>query len=369
MTSGYRSAGVDYDVLDAVKRRALGAALGSLAAPARRGATVERETIGEPAQLMEVHGVRVAVVLECLGTKSSVARDVEEGLGLDLWEGIGYDTVAAVLNDLSCVGALPVCVSAYFATGSAGWYSGTRQASLVSGWAAACEEAGAAWVGGESPTLPGIVDEASVDLAGAAVGIVPPQASPWLASRIQPGDVIVLLSSSGLHANGASVVRRVASRLEEGYATPLPSGRRLGEAALDRSILYTKLVEALQGPEQEHTGAAVHYATHITGHGLRKLMRAGRDLTYRVTSLPGVPEVLAFVAAEAGLGAREAHATFNMGAGFALFVASGAAGRVVELARRLGYEALEAGEVLEGPRQVLLEPLGVAYGSEELELR
>src|SRR6202020_1153549 len=94
----------------------------------------------------------------------------------------------------------------------------------------------------------------------------------------------------------------------------------------------------------------VHYASHITGHGVRKLMRAQRDLTYRVHELPAVPEVLAFLASRARLDAWEAYGTLNMGVGFSLFVAEGAGLQAVEAARASGHDALVAGVVEEGRR-------------------
>jgi phosphoribosylformylglycinamidine cyclo-ligase len=356
-SDAYRAAGVDYDVLDAAKRRSLAAVVASLENTGG-AARVLPETVGEPAQLVEVGGLRLATVLECLGTKSTICREVEDALGLDLWEAVGVDSVSAIVNDLACVGAVPLTVSAYVATGSASWYSGSRHDSLVRGWASACARVGAAWVGGESPTLQGVVHEDSVDLAGSALGLV--TGEPWLGSRIEPGDEIVLVASNGLHANGASLARRIAASRPEGWAAPLPSGRAFGEAVLDPSALYVDLVRGVKG---------VHYGSHITGHGLRKLMRADRALTYRIERLPPVPEVLSWLAAEAGLDDAAAYGTFNMGAGYALFLPAGEGERAASQAVALGHSALLAGRVEAGPRRVVLEPVGVTYGSEELELR
>jgi phosphoribosylformylglycinamidine cyclo-ligase len=365
MTKGsYEAAGVEYDVLDAAKRRALGAAASTLGLPAARGAFVVGASLGEPATVLEVGGVTLAFVLECLGTKSMIARAYQQVAGVDRFDAIGYDTVAAVVNDLCCVGALPLVVNAYVATGSASWYSGSRHESLVSGWLRACQDAGAAWGGGESPTLAGLIEAEQVDLAGSAVGRVPTTGAAWLGASVMAGDEIVLVASSGLHTNGASLARRLASELPGGWKTPLPSGRPYGEAVLDPSALYAGLVGRLWSD-----AVPVRYASHITGHGLRKLMRADRELTYRIERLPEVPEVLAFVVGELGLDPKEAYATFNMGAGFALFTAAGAGDAAAAVARAEGHEALVAGRVEEGPRQVILEPLGVGYRAEDLEVR
>lgn len=363
--TAYGEAGVDYDVLDAGKRRALAAALGTSAFAARRGAAVVDGSRGEPAVVMSVGGVTLASVLECLGTKSSIAREYEELTGVDRFDAVGYDTVAAAVNDLVCVGAVPLLVNAYFATGSAGWYAGSRHGSLVAGWRRACEEAGAAWGGGESPTLAGIVAPDEIDLAASALGIVPAAAgAPWLGADLAPGDEIVLLASTGLHANGASLARRVAAALPDGLAASLPSGRAFGEALLDESAIYAGALDAVR-----EAGVPVHYVSHVTGHGLRKLMRADRELTYRISELPPVPEVLAVLAAHAGLGAAEAYGTLNMGAGLAVYCAAAAGGDVVAAAASAGHAAVVAGLVEAGPRRVILEPVGVSYSASDLQVR
>ena len=234
--------------------------------------------------------------------------------------------------------------------------------SLLEGWRAGCADAGATWGGGESPSLPGLVSSEEIELAGSAIGVVP-EARPILGSDLGPGDEIVLVASSGLHANGSSLARMIAGELEDGYATSLPSGRTFGEALLDRSVIYTALVRALLS-----AGVAVHYLSHITGHGLLKLMRPSRDLTYRIDEIPEVPEVLEFLAAQAEMTRRAAYSTFNMGAGFAVYCAAGEGSRVVQLAADLGLHAHVAGAVEAGPRRVILAPIDVVFESGDLDL-
>jgi phosphoribosylformylglycinamidine cyclo-ligase len=115
-------------------------------------------------------------------------------------------------------------------------------------------------------------------------------------------------------------------------------------------------------------GSQLTYISHVTGHGLLKLMRPPKPLTYRVERLPEVPEVLAFLAERAGLDAHAAYSTFNMGSGYALYCPAGAGQQLVALAGELGLDALLAGRVEEGPRQVVLEPVGVRFEDAELEL-
>jgi len=355
---------VDYDSLDAAKRMAIAKALSTSPLLGATGAHALDSSRGEPAFVFELDGRAFAFVVEGLGTKSVVARQVLEGQGINRFGEVAYDTVAAIVNDLCCVGALPLVVNAYFATGASEWYGQSeRAAALLEGWRRACADAGCTWGGGESPSLPGLVDERDIELAGAAVGVVPEGRSPILGAELRAGDEIVLVGSSGLHANGASLARLIAGRLPEGYATRMPSGVTLGEALLEPSVMYVRLVAELL-----RAGLSVSYLSHVTGHGLLKLMRPSRPLTYRIERLPEVPEVLSFLVAQAGLDAHAAYSTFNMGSGYAIYCASGDATAVVRIAVGLGLGALLAGHVEEGPRQVILEPVDVRFAGGELEL-
>ncbi len=381
--SAYRRAGVDYAVLDAGKRRALDEALATSRWLAAAGARAVDESRGEPAFVLRFAGTTLAFVLETLGTKSILAREYHELAGVNRFDHVAYDAVAAVLNDLVCVGALPLVLNAYFATGSSAWYERAERAdALLAGWRRACDDAQCAWGGGESPSLAGLLAPEDIELAGSALGFVPPPGEPLLGEGLAPGDEIVLVASSGLHANGASLARGIAARLPEGLLTELPAESRgtggsggadeagspgrvtFGEALLAPSVLYVELVRRLLGDAQ----VPLTYLSHITGHGLLKLMRPRRELTYRIHSLPPVPPVLAFLAAQAGMDPAAAHSTLNMGAGFAVYCRPGAGARVVEHARELGLGALLAGAVEEGPRRVVLEPVGVTFAGDQLAL-
>jgi phosphoribosylformylglycinamidine cyclo-ligase len=362
--ASYRAAGVDYEVLDAGKRLALSRALSTSPLLELRGGRAVDRSRGEPAFVFELDGRTMAFVVEGLGTKAMIARAVLEAGGANRFADVAYDTVAAIANDLCCVGALPLVINAYFATGSSEWYARSdRAAALVEGWQRACVDAGATWGGGESPSLPGLVAEDEIELAGAAVGAVPAGRRAILGDELAVGDEIVLVASNGLHANGASLARLIAARLPDGFETMLRSGESLGEALLAPSLMYVPLIAALL-----ERGLPISYLSHITGHGLLKLMRPKRELTYRITRLPAVPPVLEFLVAEAGLDAAAAHKTFNMGSGFAIYCAAGSGAAVVSLAAEVGLEALVGGRVEEGPRRVVVEPVGVSFEGEQLEL-
>ncbi len=361
----YASSGVDYEILDEGKRVALAAALATNSFSLSRGAVGLDTSRGEPAFVFEFDNRHMAFVMECLGTKSTIARQYQEATGVNRFANIAYDSVAAIVNDIICVGALPLVVNAYFATGSPEWYrTEGRFEKLVEGWHDACKDAGATWGGGESPGLSGIVHDTEIDLAGSAVGAVAQGRDPILGQQLAVGDEIVLIASYGLHANGASLVRKVAGQLQKGYLTELSDGRQFGDAVLDRSAIYVPLMETLLGDD-----AGISYVSHITGHGFRKLMRADSEFTYRINQLPDVPEVLRFLVDQTRMSPSEAYGTFNMGAGLALYCRPEFAQPVLDAAAKLGLAAWRAGRVEAGPRQVIIEPLDVTYTSGDLNLR
>jgi phosphoribosylformylglycinamidine cyclo-ligase len=221
-----------------------------------------------------------------------------------------------------------------------------------------------AWGGGETPALAGIVEAGRIDLAASCTGIVNPKERLSLGERLAPGDAIVLLASSGIHANGLTLARKLAERLPRGYLTEVAPGVGYGEALLAPTTLYSPVTEALWA-----AGVRVHYAANITGHGWRKLLRHPGRFTYRIHSVPPVPPVLGFIAREAGHDAAEAYGTLNMGAGFALFVPAAQARQAVDVAERCGVPAWVAGALEAGPKRLIVEPLALQFDADALALR
>jgi phosphoribosylformylglycinamidine cyclo-ligase len=362
MADRYKEAGIDYGVLDAAKRLALSQAISTSPQLERRGGRAHDDSRGQSAFVFDFGGQTLAFVVEGLGTKAMLARLYMDETGKDFFDAMAYDTVAAIVNDLCSVGAVPLVVNAYFSTGDAAWLEGGPQfESLVGGWRRACEDAGATWGGGESPALPGLVSPNDVELAGSAVGIVPRE--PLLGGALEPGDEIVLVESSGLHANGASLARMLVDRHPDGVNVRLPDGESFVEAVLRPSILYADLVSRLIDAD-----VPLSYLSHITGHGFLKVMRPLRPLTYRLTALPPVPPVLDFMARELDMDRRGAYTTLNMGAGYAVYTRPGSAARVIELAREAGLKAALSGVVEEGPRRVVIEPIDVVLEGDEMVL-
>ncbi len=364
-TLSYEQAGVVYDLIDPLKvaaQRAAAATAGNLAAHGFAEVAASR---GESAYVVDVGPFHLASIVECLGSKALVADEMQRLDGRSRYDGIAQDTIAMAINDLITVGATPLVVQAYWAAGGSDWFGDAERAqALVAGWKRACDTCGVAWGGGETPALAGIVVDGRIDLAASCTGIVNPKSRLTLGDRLAPGDAIVLLASSGIHANGLSLARKLVERLPQGYMTPVEPGLSYGDALLAPTLLYSPVTEALH-----RAGITPHYAANITGHGWRKLLRHPSVFTYRIHAVPTVPPVLRFIQRHAGQDDHEAYGTLNMGAGFALFVAGGDAERCVEVARAAGVEAIVAGRVEAGPKRLLIEPLGIEYGDDALQLR
>ena len=361
----YKSAGVDYGKLDPVKVAAQVAAKATAGNLTAHGIGEVAASRGESAYVVDAGDFYIASITECLGTKALVADAMRAVTGKTYYDAIAQDTVAMAVNDLITVGATPVSVHAYWAAGSGDWFGDDVRANdLVRGWKAACDASGAAWGGGETPGLVGVIQPDAIDLAASSVGLVRPKSRLTLGQSLGAGDAIVLLASSGIHSNGVSLARKLATLLPEGYATPLEDGQLFGEALLAPTVLYVAALEAIAA-----AGVSIHYAANITGHGWLKVMRHSSAFTYRFHAVPPVPPVLAFMREKAGLSAAEAYSSLNMGAGFALYCRADDADKVVDIAQRQGIAAYAAGVVEAGPKRVVIEPLGVEFGDADLNLR
>ncbi len=364
----YEQAGVDYDLIDPLKVAAQRAAKDTAINLAAHGFGEVAASRGESAYVVDVGPFYLASIVECLGSKALVADEMKALTGKSYYDGIAQDTIAMAINDLITVGATPLVVQAYWAAGGSDWFGDAQRAqALVAGWKRACDTCFVAWGGGETPALAGIVEAGRIDLAASCTGLINPKTRLSVGDALAPGDAIVLLASSGIHANGLSLARKLVERLPQGYLTEVETptgGLSYGEALLAPTTLYSPVTEALW-----QAGIVPHYCANITGHGWRKLLRHPAAHTYRIHTVPPVPPVLGFIARHAGHDAREAYSTLNMGAGFALFVQAADAVRTVEVARAAGVEAWVAGAVEAGPKQLLIEPIAVRFGEDDLHLR
>ncbi|MGZ9074577.1 MAG: AIR synthase-related protein [Burkholderiaceae bacterium] len=361
----YKNAGVDYAKIDPLKVLAQRAAADTAHHLTPHGLSEVAASRGESAYVVDCGGFYLASITECLGTKALVADAMRAITHRTYYDQIAQDTLAMAINDIITVGATPISVHAYWASGGSDWFADeVRARDLVDGWKRACDRCGIAWGGGETPALAGVVEPGRIDLASSCVGMVRPKSRLTLGDKLAAGDAIVLLASSGIHANGISLARKLAERLPDGYATRLEDGTLFGDALLEPTLLYSPATEALAAE-----GIVPHYCVNITGHGWRKLMRHQAAFTYRIKVLPPVPPVLQFIQQRAAIDDREAYGNLNMGAGFALFVASADAQRTVQIAQSAGFPALVAGRVDQGSKQIVIEPLQLTFSGDDLHVR
>jgi phosphoribosylformylglycinamidine cyclo-ligase len=366
MSLSYESSGVRYGPLDAFKRACQKAALTTTDLLAWHGFREPAAVRGESAYLIETSDLYLAHVEEGLGTKNLVADAVQAQSGTCHYRAIGIDTVATIANDLVTCGALPIAVAMHAAVGSSEWFADENRAQeLVRGFAEGCRSAGAVWGGGETPALQGLVEPAAIVLAGSAVGTISPK-SLRILGDVKDGDAIIFLASSGVQTNGLTLCRKIAESLPDRYATRIEGGMTLGEALLAPSTLYVAFVR-----ECQRRGVRLNYAAHVTGHGWRKLMRLEEPFVYEITDPRPQPAIFRFLMDAGPVAPREAYATFNMGIGFAVYVAPGVAAAALEAAKSSGYDAWVAGRVRrEGGRKAVSIPkLGLEFDGDTLQVR
>jgi len=360
----YKQSGVDYETIDYLKRIAQQAGEKTVNNLPKNYQEVS-DSRGESAHVVDADEFYFASVIEGLGTKSLVADEMYKLTGKTYYDNVAYDTVAMIVNDLITVGAKPLTLMAYWAAGSSDWFKDKKRADdLVNGWTKASNDSGVVWGGGETPVLSKIINENAIDLAGSCFGIINPKKNLCLGEKLQAGDRIILFESSGIHANGLTLARKIAESLSEGYLTKINGEKTYGTALLTPTIIYAKLIENLL-----KNNIDIHYMVNITGHGWRKLMRHKKELTYRITDLPPVPEVLNFIVEQGKLDDKEAYGNLNMGAGFAIFVPAKEVSQVLNMSKKLGIKAYNAGIVESGEKKVIIDPLNITFEKESLQVR
>jgi len=274
-----------------------------------------------------------------VGTKLKIAIDA------NFHDTVGIDLVAMCVNDLVVQGAEPLLFLDYFATGK---LDPDQGAAIVSGIAAGCREAGCALIGGETAEMPGMYSDGDYDLAGFAVGAAE-RGQLLPVGDIASGDVILGLTSSGVHSNGFSLVRKIVALSGLAWDAPAPfrEGMTLGEALLTPTRIYVKpLLKAIR-----ETGALKALA-HITGGGfpeniprvLPKHLAAEVDLD----SIP-VPPVFSWLAKTGGVEAKEMLRTFNCGIGMIVVVSPENAQAVINTLTNEGEIVVPLGRMVERP--------------------
>jgi phosphoribosylformylglycinamidine cyclo-ligase len=271
-----------------------------------------------------------------VGTKVKIAVETSRH------DTIGIDLVAMSVNDLVVQGAEPLFFLDYFACGKLDPAVG---AAVVKGVAAACREAGCALIGGETAEMPGVYQANDYDLAGFAVGAVG-RNDVLPRADITAGDIVVGLASTGVHANGFSLVRRVAANAGLTWDSPAPfePSRSLGEALLTPTRLYVRsCLAAIRATK------AVKALAHITGGGfIENIPRVlPRNLAVRLEldRVPVLP-VFKWLAAAGDISAKEMLRTFNCGIGMMAVLDRDGADGAIECLSENGETVVRLGEVV-----------------------
>ncbi len=365
----YAGVGVNYNAMDPFKRMAQIAGCETAKNIQRLNNGKFREfemSRGESAYLIETRKNYFAHVEEGLGTKNLVADAMYRLTGKSYYDHIAQDTVAMIVNDMITLGALPLSVAMHIAVGDSNWFDDEKRSrDLIEGWKNACNLARCTWGGGETSTLKGIIMTGAAVLSGSAMGIIKPKRQVIIADNIRHGDAIILVESSGIHANGLTMARKIAGRLPDSYLMKLENGKTYGETLLDPTHIYVGIVEGCL-----NSGISIHYAVNITGHGWRKLMRAMQPFTYVIEQLPKQLPIFRFLQKYGPVEDSEAYGNFNMGAGFALYVSEADVDTVIDIAASHNIGALCAGHIeRSNSKKVVIRPKDLEYSGSTLCIR
>lgn len=282
-----------------------------------------------------LHGMSQPVLVastDGVGTKTKVAAQ------LGRWDSIGHDIVNHCVNDILVQGARPLFFLDYVASAK---LDPEQIATIVGGVAQACQAVGCALLGGETAEMPGVYEPGAVDLVGTVVGVVD-RAQLIDGSRIQPGDLILGLPSTGLHTNGFTLARRALAELDWTAVHPA-LGVSIGAALLAPHRAYLREVQALLA-----AGVDIRGLSHITGGGLidnpPRIFPAGLGAVLHQGSWP-IPPIFSLIQQQANVSDAEMAHVFNMGLGLLITVP---ASHVTLAQAALGAELRVVGEMVAG---------------------
>ena len=268
---------------------------------------------------------------------------------LDKHDTVGIDCVAMCVNDIICCGAKPLLFLDYIACGK---NYPEKIAEIVSGIAEGCVQAGCELVGGETAEMPGFYSEDEYDLAGFSVGAVD-KSKVLDNSKVEEGDVIIALPSSGVHSNGFSLVRKVFDVENNDITLPVAElgGKSIGETLLTPTRIYVKPMLALF---DEVTVKAV---SHITGGGfyenIPRSLPEGMCAKIKKDSIRILP-IFDLLAKTGNISERDMFNTFNMGVGMSVVVSKDEADKAIEVLKANGEDAYIIGEIIKNEESVVI---------------
>ncbi len=274
-----------------------------------------------------------------VGTKTKLA------FLLDKHDTIGIDAVAMCVNDVACAGGEPLFFLDYIALGK---NYPEKVATIVKGIAEGCIQAGCALIGGETAEHPGLMPENEYDIAGFSVGVVDKK-DLITGEDIKSGDALVAIASSGIHANGFSLVRKVFEMTKENLETYYDElGATLGEVLLAPTVIYVKSLRSVK-----EAGVKIKGCSHITGGGfyenIPRMLPEGTRALVKKNSYK-VPPIFKLLQERGGIEEQMMYNTFNMGVGMVIAVDQKDAEKAVEAINAAGEKAFIVGSVVSGKK-------------------
>ncbi len=285
-----------------------------------------------------------------LSGTDGVGTKIKLAFLMDKHDTVGIDCVAMCINDVVCAGGEPLFFLDYIACGK---NYPEKIATIVSGVAEGCKQAGAALIGGETAEHPGLMPEEEYDLAGFAVGVVD-QKDLITGEGIRPGDVLIGIASSGVHSNGFSLVRKVFDMTKESLDTYYEElGMTLGEALIVPTRIYVRALQAVRA-----AGVTIKGCSHITGGGfyenIPRMLPEGVKAVVRKDSYPVLP-IFRLLQKTGGLEEKMMYNTYNMGLGMVLAVDPADAEKTVAALQEAGEAAYIVGSIEAGSKEVILQ--------------
>ena len=363
--SEYAKAGVDYTKLEPFKHAMIAAGKQTLNFPNARDVYIDKSVLHSHGGVYEYRGTephRWCNTQEGLGNKNWIAewmyaRNPE---GPTYYDAMAIDTALMAVNDVIAQGAMPVVYTDEVAAGDSEWFADERRAQdLARGFVSVCKEVGMALPAGESPALKYLIKaeppvKSAPSLSGCVTGIIAPKEKIITGEKLAPGCHIIGVPSSGIHANGISLVIKKALELPDQFLTKLENGNTLGAETLIPTRSYVALIENL-------IKADVEIAALLpgTGSGIAKLAFDDRPYTYRVHSWVQVPPLFTFMQERCGVALLDCVKTFNWGIGYYLFIPAHEVARTLEVGKSVGYDLVDIGMVENGAREVHFEPEGL----------
>lgn len=356
----YAQAGVDYGKIAPFKRAMQEVGRRTLTFPQRRHVIVRPMAHGAAYYYTGRDAHRWIQTTEGLGNKNWIAEWMRQhaGTGRSYYEGIGVDTALMAVNDVIAQGAMPVVYTDEVAAGDSEWFCDEqRSRDLAEGFLEVCGEVSMALPAGESPALRYLIKaeppvQSCPSLSGCCVGIIAPATRLITGEKLEIGDRILGAPSSGLHANGISLVIKRALTLPDQFLTMLPNGRTLGDEALIPTRSYVGLVEELLNTE----GVDIHALVPGTGGGLSKLASDPRPFKYHIHHWVYEVPLLFRYMRELGVPIEDCLTTFNWGIGYYVIVSPQSVEPAQAAASRVGYNLIHIGIVNPGERSVIFEP-------------